>query len=206
MRRKNSWAGLTLVTRPTAGSLYLNFYYDMGALDPEEVSDAALLLSLLGELDSGCHTAIQLTTLRNTWLGESFVTIDHWVGRQAEKPCIAKFEARASLLERNLDKAVELLGELLYDTRLEGAQAETALARTLEAAQAGFRARFHSERARLCHPAGRPQLFGGYCFGGADRRRGYVPLCVQAAGAAGLGRPCWLGWRRCGTSCCAAAA
>ena len=131
-------AGLTLVTRPTAGSLYLNFYYDMGALDPEEVSDAALLLSLLGELDSGSHTAIQLTTLRNTWLGESFVTIDHWVGRQAEKPCIAKFEARASLLERNLDKAVELLGELLYDTRLEGAQAETALARTLEQLKLDF--------------------------------------------------------------------
>ena len=124
-------AGLTLVSRPSAGSLYLNFYYDMGALTPEEASDAALLTYLLDELDTSRHTALELTTLRNTWLGESTLTLDHWVGRQEGKPCIAKFEARASLLERNLDKAVELMGELLYDTRLTGPQAEAAFEQVL---------------------------------------------------------------------------
>ena len=131
-------AGLTLVTRPTTGSLYLNFYYDMGALTPEEMSDAALLPFLLEELDSSRHTAIELTTLRNTWLGESVVSTDHWAGRQEGQPCIAKFEARTSLLERNLDKAVELMSELLYETRLDGPQAEAAFEQVLEQFKLNF--------------------------------------------------------------------
>ena len=131
-------AGLTLVSRPSAGSLYLNFYYDLGALTPEEVQDAALLTYLLEELDTSRHTALELTTLRNTWLGESTLTLDHWVGRQEGKPCIAKLEARTSLLERNLDKAVELMGELLYDTRLSGPQAEAAFEQILSQFKLNF--------------------------------------------------------------------
>ena len=128
-------AGLTLVGRPSAGSLYLQFYYDLGALSPEEMDYAAILPAVLEELDTGRHTAIELNTLRNTWLGESTVTTNIWTGRQAGAPCIAKLTARAciakltaraSLLERNLDKAVELLGELLYETKLSGPQAEAA--------------------------------------------------------------------------------
>lgn len=125
-------AGLTLVGRPSAGSLYLQFYYDLGALSPEEMDYAAILPAVLEELDTGRHTAIELNTLRNTWLGESTVTTNIWTGRQAGAPCIAKLTARASLLERNLDKAVELLGELLYETKLSGPQAEAAFAQTLD--------------------------------------------------------------------------
>ena len=125
-------AGCELVTRPTAGSCYLHFYYDLGVLTPEEMEDAALLPAVLEELDTGRRTAIELTTLRSTWLGESILTTDVWTGRQAGSPCIAKFEARASLLERNLDKAVALLGELLYETKLAGPQAEEAFRRALE--------------------------------------------------------------------------
>ena len=130
--RREELAGLTLVSRPTAGSCYLNFYYDLGALTAEEMDYAALLPAVLEELDTARHTALELATLRNTWLGESVLTTDVWTGRQADKPCIAKFEARASLLERSLDKAVELMGELLYDTRLAGRQAETAVRQALE--------------------------------------------------------------------------
>src|SRR5699024_5530011 len=83
------------------------------------------------ELDSARHTAIELSTLRNTWLGESTVTTSIWTGRQPGAPCIAKLTARASLLERNLDQAVELMGELLYETKLTGPQAQAALEQTL---------------------------------------------------------------------------
>ncbi len=31
-------AGATLLRHPSAGSLYLNFYYDLGSLTPEECS------------------------------------------------------------------------------------------------------------------------------------------------------------------------
>ena len=49
-------AGLTLVGRPSAGSLYLQFYYDLGALSPEEMDYAAILPAVLEELDTPCGT------------------------------------------------------------------------------------------------------------------------------------------------------
>ena len=64
-------AGATLLRHPSAGSLYLNFYYDLGTVTPEELQYLNLLTDVLDELDSTEHTAQQLNTLRSTWLGDS---------------------------------------------------------------------------------------------------------------------------------------
>ena len=90
-----------------------------------------LLTDVLDELDSTEHTARQLNTLRSTWLGDSRVQLDIWTGRQEGAPCHAKLSLCLSLLERSLDKAVELGGEWLYDTILTGPAAEAAFARVL---------------------------------------------------------------------------
>lgn len=126
-----SLAGATLLHRPSAGSLYLNFYYDLGQLTPEELTDLDLVTDLLDELDTPSHTAQQLNTLRSTWLGDSRVSLKLWTGRQPGSPCHAKLCAAFSLLERSLDKAVELAAEWLYDTQLTGPVAEAALQRVL---------------------------------------------------------------------------
>lgn len=124
-------AGATLLRRPSAGSLYLHLYYDLGLLTPEELTDLDLVTDLLDELDTPAHTAQQLNTLRSTWLGDSQVSLSLWTGRQAGSPCHAKLMAGFSLLERNLDKALELAAEWLYDTRLTGPTAEAAIQRVL---------------------------------------------------------------------------
>ena len=124
-------AGAQLLHHPSAGSLYLNFYYDLGTLEPEEVQYLDLLTDVLGELDSSAHTAQQLNTLRSTWLGDSRVMLDLWTGRQEGAPCHAKLTLSLSLLERSLAKAVELGGEWLYDTCLTGANAQAAFQRVL---------------------------------------------------------------------------
>ena len=124
-------AGATLLRRPSAGSTYLNFYYDLGALTPDELEDADLLTDVLDELDTSRHTAQQLNTLRDTWLGASVTSVSFWTGRQTGSPCHAKLTLSLSLLERSLDKAIELGGEWLYDTKLTGPQAEAAYARVL---------------------------------------------------------------------------
>jgi len=59
------------VHHPSAGSLYLNFYYDLGNVKPEDMPYLDLLTDVLDELDSTEHTAQQLNTLRSTWLGDS---------------------------------------------------------------------------------------------------------------------------------------
>ena len=124
-------AGAQLLHHPSAGSLYLNFYYDLGHVKPEDMQYLDLLTDVLDELDSSAHTAQQLNTLRSIWLGDSRVQLDIWTGRQEGAPCHAKLSLCLSLLERSLEKAVELGGEWLYDTRLTGPAAEAAFARVL---------------------------------------------------------------------------
>ena len=124
-------AGAQLVHHPSAGSLYLNFYYDLGNVKPEDMPYLDLLTDVLDELDSTEHTAQQLNTLRSTWLGDSRTQLDIWTGRQEGAPCHAKLSLCLSLLERSLEKAVELGGEWLYDTILTGPTAEAAFARVL---------------------------------------------------------------------------
>ena len=124
-------AGATLLRHPSAGSLYLNFYYDLGSITPEELQYLNLLTDVLDELDTPAHTAQQLNTLRSTWLGDSRAQLDLWTGRQEGAPCHAKLTLCLSLLERSLEKAVEIGGEWLYDTVLTGAAAEAAYARVV---------------------------------------------------------------------------
>lgn len=124
-------AGAQLLHHPSAGSLYLNFYYDLGSVKPEDMPYLDLLTDVLDELDSPKHTARQLNTLRSTWLGDSRTQLDLWTGRQEGAPCHAKLTLCLSLLERSLEKAVELGGEWLYDTSLTGGAAEAAFARVL---------------------------------------------------------------------------
>ena len=124
-------AGAQLLHHPSAGSLYLNFYYDLGHVEPEDMQYLDLLTDVLDELDSSAHTARQLNTLRSTWLGDSRVQLDIWTGRQEGAPCHAKLSLCLCLLERSMEKAVELGGEWLYDTKLTGSVAEAAFARVL---------------------------------------------------------------------------
>ena len=79
-------AGAQLVHHPSAGSLYLNFYYDLGNVKPEDMPYLDLLTDVLDELDSTEHTAQQLNTLRSTWLGDSRTQLDIWTGRQEGAP------------------------------------------------------------------------------------------------------------------------
>ena len=124
-------AGVQLLHHPSAGSLYLNFYYDLGNVAPEDMQYLDLLTDVLDELDTPTHTAQQLNTLRSTWLGDSRTMLDFWTGRQEGAPCHAKLTMSLSLLERSLEKALELGSEWLYDTRLTDANAHAALERVL---------------------------------------------------------------------------
>ena len=124
-------AGAELLHHPSKGSLYLNFYYDIGGLTEEEVQYLDLLTDVLDELDTPKHTARELNTLRSTWLGDSRACISFWTGRQEGNPCYAKLTLNMSLLERSLEKAVELGSEWLYETELTGPKAEEAFERVL---------------------------------------------------------------------------
>ena len=122
-------AGAELLHHPSAGNTYLYLYYDLGGMAPEDMSCLHLLTDVMDELDTEKHTARELNTLRNTWLGSSGAWMDCWTGRQEGRPCHAKLIVGMSMLERSLGKAVELGSEWLYETKFSGQQAEAAMER-----------------------------------------------------------------------------
>ena len=93
-------AGATVLRHPSAGSLYLNFYYDLGHVAPEDLPYLDLLTDVLDELDTPTHTAQQLNTLRSTWLGDSRVLLDFWTGRQEGAPCHAKLTMEQQFIQQ----------------------------------------------------------------------------------------------------------
>ena len=102
-------AGAELLHHPSAGNTYLYLYYDLGGMAPEDMSCLHLLTDVMDELDTEKHTAQELNTLRNTWLGSSGAWMDCWTGRQEGRPCHAKLIVGMSMLERSLEKAVECI-------------------------------------------------------------------------------------------------
>lgn len=122
-------AGAELLHHPSAGNTYLYLYYDLGGMAPEDMSCLHLLTDVMDELDTEKHTARELNTLRNTWLGSSGAWMDCWTGQQEGRPCHAKLIVGMSLLERSLEKAVELGSEWLYEAKFSGPQAEAAMER-----------------------------------------------------------------------------
>ena len=122
-------AGAELLHHPSAGNTYLYLYYDLGGMAPEDMSCLHLLTDVMDELDTEQHTARELNTLRNTWLGSSGAWMDCWTGRQEGRPCHAKLIVGMSMLERSLEKAVELGSEWLYETKFSGPQTEAAMER-----------------------------------------------------------------------------
>ena len=126
---KELLAGAELLHHPSAGNTYLYLYYDLGGMAPEDMSCLQLLTDVMDELDTEKHTARELNTLRNTWLGSSGAWMDCWTGQQEGRPCHAKLTVGMSMLERSLEKAVELGSEWLYATKFSGPQAEAAMER-----------------------------------------------------------------------------
>lgn len=122
-------AGAELLHHPSAGNTYLYLYYDLGGMVPEDMSCLQLLTDVMDELDTEKHTARELNTLRNTWLGSSGAWMDCWTGQQEGRPCHAKLTVGMSMLERSLEKAVELGSEWLYEAKFSGPQAEAAMER-----------------------------------------------------------------------------
>ena len=126
---KELLAGAELLHHPSAGNTYLYLYYDLGGMAPEDMSCLHLLTDVMDELDTEKHTAQELNTLRNTWLGSSGAWMDCWTGWQKGRPCHAKLIVGMSMLERSLEKAVELGSEWLYETKFSGPQAEATMER-----------------------------------------------------------------------------
>ena len=129
---KELLAGAELLHHPSAGNTYLYLYYDLGGMAPEDMSCLHLLTDVMDELDTEKHTAQELNTLRNTWLGSSGAWIDCWTGRQGGRPCHAKLIVGMSMLERSLER--------LWSWAVSGCMRQSSAARRPKLLWSGWQA------------------------------------------------------------------
>ena len=195
-------AGATLLRHPSAGSLYLNFYYDLGTVTPEELQYLNLLTDVLDELDTPAHTAQQLNTLRSTWLGDSRAQLDLWTGRQEGSSLPREAlplpePAGAQLGKGGGDRRRVAVRYRSYRrcrrSRLCPGGQPAEIAHGAAVYPAG-------QRVRL-HPCPRPLLCRGRCRRSLHRRE-LLSLPVQSAGKGRLGGTGRKAGLLCAAGCC----
>ena len=104
---------------PCNGIVHFNAYFSLADLSLEELTDAALMPKLLGKLDTGKHTARELQQLVKRYVGRMDFSVNAFAkdGRSdAATPCLT---ASCSVLENDLDTALELVAEILTSTKFD---------------------------------------------------------------------------------------
>ncbi len=116
--------GAVLLYHPiaTRGTVHLRLYFSVSDLPLASFEDLSFLCDLLGELPTGRYTSTQLQQNIKRYIGHlRFAPVCYAMPGQPQlcKPFIA---VSISLLERNLTPALELIAEILKNTKFDDAQ------------------------------------------------------------------------------------
>ena len=104
---------------PASGVVYLNLYFDAEGYAEEELSCLSLLCRLLGRVDTREHTAEELGIRMRLLCGSMSCYVSSYEVFRQPGTCRTKLCVCFSTLEHNLDSALELVGELLTQSRFE---------------------------------------------------------------------------------------
>ncbi len=140
---------LLLHPQKTNGIIYSRLYFDISDLSDEELHAASLLGTVLGNLATKRHSALEIMNLTKTWFG-SFnpgVSVHPYV--QDPTKVRVTFNVPFSALESNAEKlpaiAAEILNETLYGAEEEISamikQSVTGLERSITMSGNGFASR-----------------------------------------------------------------
>ena len=110
--------GMTVLyhSAPTQSIVYANAFFSLTDYTLDELTRLALLPKLLGKLPTRTHSALELERLLKTYTGTmEFSILPMSIGDdvQTSLPCLM---VRFSALRENLDKAVELMVDILKNT------------------------------------------------------------------------------------------
>lgn len=111
----------------TGGIVYLNLYFDANGLDGEQLSRLGYLCRLLGNMPTARHTAEELNDLTRLLCGDLQFYASVFSDTRRQERCRVKFCVSMSALESKLPQALDLLTEILTQTRLEEAAARDIL-------------------------------------------------------------------------------
>ena len=105
---------------PCNGVVHLRAYFSLTDLSLDELTIASLFAGMLGKLPTEKHDALQLQQEIKCWTGSFGFAVITRTRSKNWKECTPMLVAYASALDENVEKAQELMAEVLLSTRLTG--------------------------------------------------------------------------------------
>ncbi len=118
---KRRAAGLDVIYSDifTSGIVYLKLVFDLKGVPAEEIPYVSLLTEVLGYIDTKEHSYAQLATLTNLNSGGIGFSVDSYPDMDRPGESLFTFAANAKVLADKTDFALEMIRELLYESRLD---------------------------------------------------------------------------------------
>lgn len=104
--------------RETGGIVYLDLYFALNDLTLDQLSKVSLLASLLGELSTRRHSAMELRNRMDSCLGYFSAGVTVFT-HQATRETTPYLMVSAAMLEKYKAEAAGLIGEILTETRFD---------------------------------------------------------------------------------------
>ncbi len=104
---------------PSHGIVNFNLYFSLGARPLSELTRLASLSSLLGELPTKYHSSVQLAQEVKTYIGSLSFKVSSFGRKDEPGEAAPMLVVSASVLEENLEKANEIISEILLFTRFD---------------------------------------------------------------------------------------
>ncbi len=104
---------------PSHGIININLYFSLGNRPLEELTRLASLSGLLGELPTKYHSSVELAQEIKTYLGSLSFRTGVYARRGDTREAAPVLQVSASVLEENLEKAKDLISEILLFTRFD---------------------------------------------------------------------------------------
>lgn len=103
------------------GIVYVNLYFDANGCTENEISALSFASSLMGEIATEKHSSEELLNLKRTLCGSIGSTVSCYE-KDGSTDCSAYFHMSFSAMEKNVEKAIELAGEILTSTDFSNAE------------------------------------------------------------------------------------
>ncbi len=103
----------------TKGILYTTLYFDLGAMSIDALTDVSVASHFLGRLATKNMSAAEVINKIKINLGSFSASVDTYAPLDDRCAVTAKLRVSFSTLKSNIDKAFELVGEILRETAFE---------------------------------------------------------------------------------------
>lgn len=129
--------GVPVLYHPVAanGIVHMNLYFDVADIPLEKMAELKLLTSVFGSMETQKRSALELEKLQKNTVGLLNVALTDFSPEAEPDACRPVVMVSCSFLRENRDKAMELVREVLFGTRLNAERIREQLVQMLESAK-----------------------------------------------------------------------